>query len=369
MSTFAPAMLPDSEKENLCKSLLDEFSIDISQVVSLRHELIIPCPFGNHQDQARNPTAALNYRKLTFRCLGCGARGGLLWFIAELRGEGQNEARKWLSKETGTDGHVMELANLLRFFDALYATPPAEVKAIPNYSMDVLTPWRVIHPYMTDPVSEGGRGIPVETYKHFNIGYAPEYFMGKEEPTSERIIIPVIWKGKLVGWQSRRLMDDGTVKYKNSPDFPADRVIYNQPKDRRRIVVVESPMSVLSKYHCIPEMGGTFGAGIADGQFEILKGYDEVIFWLDNDEAGWNAMLGLGEGKQHIPGAGERLMPYTNVRVVESPWAADPADVSDATALHLVENAVPFPIWSPPKRLLCYGCGAAAHDGDCEEVN
>lgn len=365
MSTFAPALLPDSEKENLCRSLLDEFGIDISQVAASRHEIIIPCTIGEHSDQARNPTAALNYHKLTFRCLGCGAKGGLLWFISKLRGESQADARKWLGKETGTDGQVMELAKLLRFFDALYSRPEEEVEPMPRFSPEILAPWRFIHPYMIDPISEGGRGIPEETYRHFQIGYASDYYMGKDQPTSERIIIPIFWKDNLVGWQSRRIYNDGTAKYKNSLNFPGDRVIYNLPKSRKRIIVVESPMSTLSKFHVFPEIGATLGAGLSDMQVEILKGYDEVIFCFDNDKAGWDALLGLGEGKNHTPGVGERLMPYTNVRVWENPWAADPADISDEDMIDQVAGAVPFSVWRPPTMLLCYRCGTEAHEGAC----
>lgn len=358
MTTFAPALLPDVEKENLCRSLLDEFGIDV--IRSMQDELIHACPFGSHKDQQRNPTASLNYHKLTFHCLGCGAKGGLLWFIARLRGEDQNQARQWLSKETGHDGHVMELANLLRFFDALYGEQSKDPEPIPSFSPSVLNPWRIIHPYMTDSPQDGGRGVPESTYLHFQVGYASNYSMGPGQPDSERIIIPHFWEGTLVGWQSRRLFDDGTPKYKNSPNFPKDSTLYNFPSSRDRIVLVESPLSVLRRFDSVPDMSASFGATVTDAQIRLLQSFSTVILWMDNDNAGWSAVSAIGE----------KLMAHTNVLVVENPYAADPADdLSESTIQALIDSAVPYSVWQPPTSLLCFRCQQPAHQSLCKEVN
>ena len=357
MTAFAPALLPDSEKQALCEGLLDEFGINVARITN-RGEIHIPCPFGMHNDQDRNPTGSLNYQKLTYKCLGCQASGGLLWFVASLRNSSAIEARDWLSKATGTDGSVMDLSDLLRLFDAIYDNGHHQKSPIPHYSKKVLDPWLFIHPYMTDPVEEQGRGIPEENYKHFSIGYAQEYRVS-ENKTSERIIIPHFWDGELVGWQTRRLCDDGSPKYLNSPEFPKEQTIYNYDPYQDRAIVVESTMSVLKHWHALPELVCTFGASVTDEQVRLLQKIPTVILWMDNDSAGWNAVLGRPSKGKREAGLAEKLAPYTNVLVVENPYAGDPADLDTDTVINLVQNAVPYSVWQPPKELEVIHHGAA----------
>src|SRR5690606_12605011 len=130
-------MLPEPIKEQLCRELLEEFG-----AVSIRHrpvqqELTHGCLINpdQHTDQVRNPTASLNYGKLTYKCLGCNAQGGLLWLITRVRGCTHEEARAWLSKETGTGETVMPLQQLLDYYDALYsqaARQPAPSRRTPR---------------------------------------------------------------------------------------------------------------------------------------------------------------------------------------------------------------------------------------------
>ena len=357
MTAFAPATLPDSEKQALCERLLDEFGINIARITN-RGEIHMPCSFGNHQDQDKNPTGSLNYQKLTYKCLGCQASGGLLWFIASFRNSSAVEAREWLGQATGTDGSIMDLPDLLRLFDAIYQNGHHEKSPIPRYSKKVLDPWLFIHPYMTDPIEEGGRGVLEETYKYFSIGYAQDYRVG-ENKTSERIVIPHFWDGELVGWQTRRLSNDGSPKYLNSPDFPKEQTIYNYDVEQDRAIVVESTMSVLRHWHALPEIVCTFGASVTDEQVRLLQKIPTVILWMDNDEAGWNAVQGRKIGNKRYPGLAEKLAPYTNVLIVENPYAGDPADLDTETVIGLVNNAIPYSVWQPPKILEVIQNGAA----------
>lgn len=340
---FEPALLPDHEKRELCESLLREFGVTRWRVNEKHGEMIHSCPIpGGHRNGDRHPSASINYRKLCFRCLGCGARGGLLWLIATMRGEDAQGVRDWLSGATGTGGHVMELGRLLAVVDALMA-PEAPPPPIPAYSVSALAPWRgwrMQHPYLTDPRPEG-RGCPAETLERFQVGYAPEYVMGEHRPTQERIVIPLFWRGELVGWQARRLAPWDEPKYHNSVDFPAERVIYNYLADRTA-VVVESPLSVLRHAHHVPGICSTYGAGISQRQIELLHRYDRVVLWLDNDDAGWTATRQVGDA----------LLPFSDVWAVQSPYDADPADLDDSTAEELIRQAVPYVVWERPESLV-----------------
>jgi hypothetical protein len=372
---FEAGMLPLSQKEDLCRSLLAEFGVtNVRERVS-DHELIHACLIDpTHTRQASEPTASLNYEKLAYRCLGCGARGGLLWFIATCRQETSVEARRWLSQTVGTDGQVMDIADLMRYLDAVYDVKKTKAM-IPAYSQRMLDPWALVHPYLTDPKAEGGRGIPEENVRLLRLGYAEEYKVGetpdKRPITSERIVLPHFWKGDLVGWQTRRLASDGTPKYLSSPDFPKDQTIYNYQPRNERAVVVESMMSVATHVHALPEMEATFGASVTDTQVRLLAKHPTVVLWMDNDKAGWDAIDGYdqvnakGRVTGHTPGLGELLARTCNVLVVDSPYAADAGDISTEDALALVNSAIPYSAWTRPTTLLCYACKEVAHDGAC----
>lgn len=339
---FEPALLPDDEKRELCESLLREFGVTRWRVTKYG-EMIHSCPIpGAHRNGDRNPSASLNFKKLTFNCLGCRSHGGLLWFIGTCRGgEDAEGVRDWLSGATGTGGHVMELGRLLEILDAI-AAPSAPPPPIPSFAPQMIeswTRWPIHHPYMTDPAPDG-RGCAPETLTEFRVGYADEYFMGRDVPTQERIVIPLFWKGDLVGWQARRLAPWDEPKYKNSPDFPRDRVIYNH-HGFLSAVVVESPLSVLRHYHHMPNMCSTLGAEVTEVQQRLLHRYSKIILWYDNDEAGWGSTEALGEA----------LLPFCDVWAVENPWKADPADLPDSTVEELIGQAVPFVVWERPKSL------------------
>lgn len=277
---------------------------------------------------------------LTGNCLGCGSHGGLLWFIATMRKISTAQARQWLEDSNGLSADAMDHERLMQIIEAFYRHDQV-VDIIPSYSPRVLEPWlEFVHPYLTDGAEDlgvKGRHIPLETIREMKVGWDPE---------ADRIIIPHFWKGSLVGWQARRLWNWQGQKYKSTPDFPKDQTLYNfDPRTRyQTMVVVEAPMSVLSKRHLGIPMAGTFGAEITEAQIRLLSKVDRVIWFLDNDEGGWKPMTGTKDR----PSVVERLMPYTQVLTVQNPWDADPADLADSDFLDLVENAVPSVLWKCP---------------------
>lgn len=341
---FQASMLDDGTKEQLCRDLLNDFGV-LNVKATAKGELIHSCalPFGQHRNGDRNPSASLNFRKLTFNCLGCGSSGGLLWFIAALKGETTEGAREWLNGQTGLGQTVRDLDTLVRIIDRMYEGTPDERPLIPRYSPRTLDPWtwNLFHPCLTDPPPRG-RDMPPETLEHFRVGYAEQYFDG-----TERLIFPLFWKGELVGWQARHVNAKGySDKYRNSPDFPRDRVLYNYENgNRRKAIVVESPASVLRHFHHQPILQATFGAKVTDDQIRLLQRYDEVTLWFDNDDAGWNATRRVAH----------ELARYTDVFVVDSPYAADPADLDDDIVVRLLQDRGPAAFWQPPVELIRTG--------------
>lgn len=372
---FEAVLLPDSAKEQLARSLLAEFGVTSISTREPDGELIHRCVLPWHPET--KPSASLNYKKLTYRCLGCDSKGGLLWLISSARGISTTDARGWLAGQTGLDGADFDLTALLDLFDALYEDRRSGPPPMPQFGVQVLAPWMFIHPILTVGAPDlgiKGRGIPEANLMAMQVGFAAEYPMDRDPETgavtrtSQRIIIPHFWQDRLVGWQSRRVADDGTPKYLSTGDFPKDRTIYNFDAKRRTAVVVESPMSVLRHLHHLP-IESTFGASVTDGQVRLLAQHEQVILWMDNDEAGWKAVEGRDEPKgkrvEHHPGLGEKLSAYCDVRVVDSPWAGDAAEIDDETVAALVADAVPYALWRRPQVLLCLSC-KKSHEGKCD---
>ncbi|MET7363305.1 hypothetical protein ABZS76_33375 [Streptomyces sp. NPDC005562] len=348
--------LPNGHKEQLAQDALESLGIDVKRRQG--DELIHGCPISDyHSDQDRNPTAALNATNLMWHCLGCGAGGTILWLIATLRQITMEQARDWLHGEAGLS-RAMELPDLLALFDALYAKkekrPP-----LPVYSPRMLERWRGIDGYILDD-----RQIPITTATRMGICTDPDGFVDRVR-TGPRAVIPHWWKGQLVGWQSRRLpcADRTAPKYLSTPAFPRDETIFDHDPSRRRAVIVESPMSNLRHRHHQP-IEATFGAVVTDLQIDHLaRGRDELIWWPDNDDAGWRMAEGRTHNSRIFPGAPERASRFCLNRIVQSPFAADPADLPNEVVDLLIEEAVPWPVWQRPTVLYCHRCLEPEHPG------
>lgn len=356
--------MPDLQKKQICLDLLTEFGADeIHETAKgeLQHRCTLP--LDGHSDRD-SMTASINYKKLTFKCFVCGNSGGLLWWIAVNRHESSTQARTWLRDASGiTDGIPTE--NLLAILDSLF-NRQAEDRVMPSYDARAIarwTSWPMFHPYMTGPWAQSCREIPEENLRQFNIGYCDS---DDDWRYYQRIIIPIYWDSKLVGWQARKLAKDDPepAKYKFSPDVPRERILYATPetlKQRDTLIVIEGNMGVLRHCHHLP-VAATMGASVSPNQLPLLHKYSRVILMLDNDKAGWDAQAGTfnKRGKQLKKGLIEELRPFTEVRVVQSPYgsivgrtdqpegAPDAADFTDEEIEALVDESVPAVRWTRP---------------------
>lgn len=363
MKVFEPALLPESVKEQLCRDLLEEFGAVSIRHRAVHHELTHGCLVNPelHTNQLHDPTASLNYEKLTYKCLGCHAQGGLIWLIVQIRKCAWDEARAWLNDTAGTGEQVMPLSRLLEFYDALYQGP-SRPPPIPVYAPSTLEPWLQpcgpyrVHPWLTEGVPDMDikpRHIPEQNAIDLKLGW---------DRQDDTIVIPHFWEGKLVGWQKRRLSGDGP-KYESTEGIPRERTIYDYDPKRRQAIIVESPMSVARHRHVLP-MEATLGSNVTDRQIKLIAAhYERCMLWMDNDEAGWKAL----EGTENSPGMIERLSPYCPVWIIDSPFAGDPADLPTVVAEMIVQTcAKPAHLWQRPRYLSCTSCGFSVHEGPCQ---
>ncbi|MEU6362251.1 toprim domain-containing protein [Streptomyces albidoflavus] len=355
--------LPDAQKEQLARSVLAALGIDVKR--RQKDELIHACTVsGYHSDQDRNPTAALNVDNLLWHCLGCGTGGTVLWLIATLQHTSIEQAREWLHGEAGLT-RAMDLPDLLALFDSLYAEKTRA--PLPTYSPRMLERWQGIDGYILDD-----RQIPISTAIRMGICTDPDGFIGPPENrvrTGPRAVIPHWWQGRLVGWQSRRLpgADPAAPKYLSTPGFPREETVFAHDPAQDTVVVVESPMSQLRHQHHQP-IEATFGADVTAEQIQHLaRGRRKLIWFMDNDNAGWKAAAGRTFNGRFFPGAPQRAAAHCENWIVENPFAADPADMSDEMVdLLIAEHAVPWPVWQKPDQLYCHRCLQPSHNGACQ---
>lgn len=370
--------LPDDIKMDMALSLVDKHGLAVRNVDSATGEITFrTCPLPWHDNGS--PTAGFNAHKMCFNCFSCQSSGGLLWFIEALSGQAgggfvegistlsdpRDWVREWIGEGTGENA----LANMTKIIKAMFASRDSPDAPIQTYSLDALKPWAFLHPYVTGPAPF--RQIPVPNAVKLQLGFArmPVKVDGQAKE-SHRIVIPHFWpirgEVKLVGWQSRRIANDGTPKYLLTEGHPRNRTLYNHNPAGGTAVVVESPFSVARHIHHLP-MTATFGSMVTAQQIYHLADYSTVILWPDPDYAGWSGLQGYTDSRgRKVPGLAERLMPYARVLVVDSPWNVDPADLDDATATELVRAAVPYSAWRRPTELRCWSC-KEIHSGKCAE--
>lgn len=339
---FAELQLSVPERRQLCFSLLEEFganNVSETRNGEIRHSCILP--FGGHANGDRTPSARLNFEKLTYNCWVCGG-GGLLWFVSTMRNEGDDAIGRtrvltWLRERSGAGGYVQDVDALMSFLDSLLGPGAPETTAVrpPRYDPRILDPWRCVHPYLTEM-----RHIPVQNVIDMQVGYGVLTVPKDDQKVqSHRIVVPHFWMGELVGWQSRRLIDDGTAKWIGTPGLPKDTTLFNY-NPMGDVVMVEAPLSVVAHCHQA-HMEAVFGANVTDRQMDLIASHSgRVILFFDNDSAGWLATERVAEyvGRRN-----------SNVWVVDNPYLGDPADLGDEPFSRLLrERLEPAVLWSRP---------------------
>jgi hypothetical protein len=123
--------------------------------------------------------------------------------------------------------------------------------------------------------------VPFEGGKNFH--------NGKSFITSaERLVFPVYFDNKLVGWQMRSLPgtiygdQENNVKYYHL--FNKGSYLYNfdnaKAANPRRVVVVEGVKKALK----FPNGVATWGAGISRRQLKLMQTWPEIVMMLDADQ-------------------------------------------------------------------------------------
>ncbi len=333
----------DYKRRLNARQLLDHYNAqNVTEVIAadgtteLLHSCLVERCCSHHANGDAHPSASLNVDKKLYCCYSGFWAGDVFHLIMMLEGKESFEGVAPVIGDFLT-GATRGTAAFSREIEALLAEPVYSLD-LPSYSERVLDPWTKCHPYMLDV-----RGISRKAHKLLKIGY---------DDKENRIVFPHFWKDRLVGWQKRAIPEapdwSGThptfPKYRSSSGFPKSETLYGYDDAMelggfKTVIALESPMSVAracSLGLLKPRALATFGAKVSKHQIDLLKSFDRVFVWFDDDVAGHAGERKLVEG----------LYRHTDVRVVSPDKDQDLGDLqSTDQILEKIEAAKPAALW------------------------
>jgi DNA primase len=305
------------------------------------------CPF--HEE--RTPSFSVNPSKQLYYCHGCGAKGDLITFVRETEGLDFAGAIEWLAERFNVPLEYEETSPAQdaarRRRDRLYAVLDQAATFYERYLWDSQA-GSMARDYLA------GRGLREEACREFRLGLAlggnvltrkaaekgftQDELRGAgltrargDDYFQRRVVFPLTdARGRVLGFQARRLHDDDPLKakYVNTPEselFHKGRVVYGLDLARAAIAkedracVVEGNTDVIA----LRQAGFTaavacMGTALTEHQLRELGRVTRRL-WLafDGDAAGESATL---RGMELAIAQG------FDVRVVALPPGIDPAD-------------------------------------------
>jgi DNA primase len=326
----------------------------VSEKVALRRvgrRWVGLCPFHSE----KTPSFSVNAELGRYYCFGCQASGDAISFVRETEHLDFPGAVEALAARAGVP---------LRYEGAEHepGAPRRRTKALAE-AMERAVTWyheRLLSSADAAPARQylRSRGYDGETVRHFRLGWAPEGYDGfareSELPTDllieaglvfrnqgggltdsfrARVLFPIFdVAGRPVGFGGRVLPGRDGPKYKNTPKTPLydkSRVLYglNWAKsaivERGQVVVCEGYTDVIGLHLCgVTEAVATCGTALAEGHVKLLTGFSRrILLAYDADSAGQGAAARFYDWERSFE---------ADIRVVELPPGADPADLARA---------------------------------------
>jgi DNA primase len=234
------------------------------------------CPF--HADT--KPSCSLHLERKLFHCFGCGAKGSVLDFVAEIEKVSILEAAERVKHlcriRRETEAPLRQATRDRRdedFFDQPLQPLPFRLSLDPS------------HPYLA------GRGISPELAATFGLGYCSRGTM------RGRICIPIHdQRGVLVAYTGRWASDElpeGVPKYDLPRKFPKRRVLFNLHRvaGAEHLVLVEGYWSVFRLHALDAPAVALMGRALSEEQEALLQnsGVRTLTLFLDGDTPGRKA--------------------------------------------------------------------------------
>lgn len=267
------------------------------------------CPF--HPD--RTPSFYVSPSKQIFKCFGCGIGGDAIKFVSLYEGISYFEAALELAKKYGLKFDIKNVKKNEKILIAL--------DKVSDFYREKLSKTKEATEYLSR------RGVEGKVVKRFGLGFSPSSeelvdFLKKNEILEDylrtknlmkgggntyrdlfvgRIIIPIRnTQGRVIGFGGRRIKEDKTPKYINSPDsevFKKGKNLFGlyEAKDYIReegfAILVEGYFDVIKLFsEGIRNVVAPLGTALTEEQAKLLSRYTKKVYILyDGDNAGKEA--------------------------------------------------------------------------------
>lgn len=280
------------------------------------------CPF--HDD--KHPSLNISREKQIFKCFSCGAGGNAITFIEKYDKISFEEAVRKLADLVGFHDERLEKEAYKPHIDSNLVPLYNTINDLQKYYRYGLTieEGKVAADYLS------ARNIDSEEIEKYGLGYAPldgkktvQYLeaknhslkciedigialaraSGTSDSNAGRLIFPLSDPdGQVVGFSARRLKDDDTSKYVNSPETPIfqkGKILYNYHNAKRTahhdgyVYLLEGFMDVMALGKAgITSALALMGTNLTTDQITLLRRLNcEVRLCLDGDEAGQTGMM------------------------------------------------------------------------------
>ena len=280
------------------------------------------CPFHNE----KTPSFSVSEEKQLYYCFGCGAGGNVITFLMQKENMSFIEAIKYLAEREN-----------IKLDEAYLSEEEAQNNKKRSELLEILKDSAIYfyHSLRAPENQEAldyflGRGLSMETIKHFGLGYASQQFNGlyeylKTKGYSDalllesglflqgkqntemiydrfagRVIYPIFDLSKKVIAFGGRVLDGSLPKYLNSPEnilFNKSRNLYGMHIAKQTkafyFILVEGYMDVIAMHQAgFDQTVASLGTAFTPGHAKLLKRYtNEVVILYDSDGAGQKAAL------------------------------------------------------------------------------
>ena len=279
---------------------------------------IVRCVCKIHN--GKNPNSfVINLENGLYICYSCFSKGDIIKLVMEIKQITFIEAIRFLADFAKVDIKNADICweedsftedELKKFIKAIKNTNKKN-----NFTRYGLPETKAISKF---------RSFKKETMEHFGVKYAEVVeFIGKKKKLvsfRKRIIVPITQKNVLIGFASRRTLDDNSPKWLNTPPhLPLASTLYNYESviGEKEVAVVEGFFDVMALYEIGVPAVATYGAKISEEQYRLLfKLGCDIIDGYDEDSAGKKASVklqGLFKNKATI-----RKIPLEDGEDVES---------------------------------------------------
>lgn len=309
--------------ENLLKScdIVNVISSYI-HVIKKGRNYVALCPF--HDD--KHPSLNISKEKQIYKCFSCGEGGNAITFIEHYEKIGYEEAVRKLADLVGFHDPRLTKSNFQKRIDPSLETLYKCIDDLQSYYEYSLSIGEAedARRYLK------ARGISQNDIEKYRIGYSPmdgsktiqflqakghslksiedigialARAQGTSDSNAARLIFPLSDpSGQVVGFSARRLREDGSPKYINSPEtkiFHKGTILYNYHNAKKvarhdgYVYVLEGFMDTIALDKAnLPSAVALMGTNLTKEQILLLRKLNcEIRFCLDGDDAGQVGMM------------------------------------------------------------------------------